>query len=398
MGNFKAAIELTGYADNYYIYNNEFIGDNSNIGIRYKTITLRDSFIKRNKFRNLSKCFSINTLSMLALPNYDTRVEGTVTIEDNTYLDSTTAYEIFAVADIEGIETFTMTCQNNNFYNISKYTNIQTILTNFHLNMFDKIDLSKSTFNGNTLYERQSSVSTSINRDNVLPYNFTLTGSNGNVLGFTTRSIINTGVTTDLTTDENDKLVINTGSGVMTSYTYAQLLYVNNPLIDYNQVTMYTKFTCESNVHFYMILQVVNNNDNVVKQVTLIDQEMASGEIYEKYNIFNLSTYEFNNPNYSFRIIFQFGLGSNYSPVNNFKLLDMSIVEGINYKTKVNHKKYSLNDITELIKLPVYYASTYPLSGTFRKGTRIYNNNPKIGSYNGWVYDGSQWLGFGKIE
>ena len=273
-GNFKAGVELTGYADCYYINNNEFIGDGTNIGIRYKTTTLRDSIIERNIFKNLSKCFSINTLSMLALPTYDTRVEGSVLIQNNSYTDSTTVYEMFAVADISGIESFTMTCKDNYFYNIQKPTNIHTMLTNFHLELYDVKDYTKATLNGNTLYTRESSVRNNPNTNyNLLPTNFNLKNVDGGILGFTTRSKVNTGVDTKLSYEDNC-LVINTSGDAVKSYTYAYINYKNNPLVNYDQVTMHTKFSCDSNVRFYVIIQALDVSGTVVNRVTVIDQEI----------------------------------------------------------------------------------------------------------------------------
>lgn len=403
VGNFKAGVELTGFADCYYINNNEFIGDGTNIGIRYKTITLRDSMIERNKFRNLSKCFSINTLSMLALPTYDTRVEGSVLIQNNSYIDSTIAYEIFATADVSGIESFTMTTRNNDFYNVEKPTNIHTMLTNFHLEIFDVKDYSKATFNGNTLYDRENSIRT-LEKDNIniLPLNVNLKDVNNNILGFTTRSKVNTGVNTILEADENNNLVINTSEGNIISYTYAYISYLSNPFIAYDKITMNAKFTCESDTHFYLIIQSLDEENNITNRVTVIDQEIVAGEVYDKWNIFNLSRYNFNDETKEIRIMLQFGNSSSYNAVTNFKLLGLSIVEGLMYKIPPINKSYTLQDMTYYLEPRTYYASAPPSSGAYKVGTKIINSNPSEGTYSGWICsksgNPSTWLGYGLIN
>ena len=402
VGNFKAAVELTGYADCYYINNNEFIGDGTNIGVRYKTTTLRDSIIERNRFRNLSKCFSINTLSMLALPSYDTRVEGSVLIQNNSYIDSTTVYEMFAVADIAGIESFTMTCRENYFYNIQKPTNIHTMLTNFHLELYDVKDYSKATLNGNTLYTRESSVRNNPNTNyNLLPTNFNLKNVDGGILGFTTRSKVNTGVDTKLSY-EDDCLVINTSGDTLKSYTYAYMDYKKNPLVNYDQVTMHTKFICDSAVRFYVIIQALDVSGTVVNRVTVIDQEIQPGNLYDLWNIFKLSSYNFNDETVELRIMFQFGNSTAYSEVTNFKLVEFSIVEGIMYRIDSVNKKYTLQDMSNYLSPIEYYASAPPSTGIYSVGTRIINTAPEEGKFTGWICsksgEPSTWLGYGLIS
>ena len=54
---------------------------------------------------------------MLGLPTYGVPTVGSVLVEDNYYYDLTTAYEMFAIADIPGIDSFTFTCRNNHYHN-----------------------------------------------------------------------------------------------------------------------------------------------------------------------------------------------------------------------------------------------------------------------------------------
>ena len=399
-GQFKAAVEITGYTESYCIFDNEFIGDGTNIGIRYKTISLGDNFIKRNRFKNLSKSISVNTLSMLSLPTYDTVVSGSVLIEQNTNVDVTTVYEIFAVADIEGIESFTFTCKNNNFYNVQKYGNIQTLLTNFHLRLYDEIDLNKTTLNGNTLYTRDNSVKLSEQEAiNIFPYNFKLRDINNNILGLTTRAKFNTGIDTVLSSDEDGSLIVNTNGSDMKSYTYAQLCYNANPLTSHDTVSVRCRFSSENNVHFYLILQALNQDGSKLGQVTLIDKELIANEEYTTDNIFNLSKYKFNDPSAILNIIFQFGDSDNFGEVVNFKFKEISIADGIVYNVPIIHKEYTLSDITRYIEPLKLYASAPPTDGTYKVGTTIINTSPKSGSYIGWVYcSNGNWLGYGLIS
>lgn len=401
-GDFVNGVEITGYTENFQIYDNKFIGNEGNIGIRFKTVSFGVSFIKRNKFTNLSKAFSINTLSMLALPTYEISTCGSVLVEDNYYYDLTTAYEMFAVADISGIASFTFTCKNNHFYNVKKYTNIQTMLTNFHLEMYDELDWSTSTFNGNTLYTRNSTIKTYEGENiNLLPYNFNLTDLSGNLLGISSRVKYNTGVDTVVTKPDDGLLLINTVGDPMKSFTNVRIRYNLNPLSNYDKVTMKTKFTCESDVHFYLMIQSLDKNGEKLGQVTIIDTDVIAGEEYIFDNIFNLSNYSFNDPEAVLNIILQFGSEESYSPVTNFKLTQFSIVQGIMYNIPVIDKNYTIQEMYRYIEPLKLYGSSVPTTGNYQVGTTIINISPKPNDFIGWVCteEGSPgtWVGYGLI-
>ena len=385
-GDFVNGVEITGYTENFQIYENKFIGNAGNIGIRFKTVSFGTSFIKRNRFTNVSKAFSINTLSMLGLPTYGVPTVGSVLVEDNYYYDLTTAYEMFAIADIPGIDSFTFTCRNNHYHNVAKSTNIHQMLTNFHLEMYDDLDWETATFNGNTLYERENSIRTKEGPNvNILPYNFDLTDLDGNILGISTRIKYNTGVDTIVTKPEDGLLLITAAGDEMKSFTNVIMRYNLNPLANYDKVTMKTRFTSETDVHFYLLIQALDKNGQKKGQVTVIDTEVIAGEEYSFNNIFNLSTYSFNDPECILNIILQFGIEESYNPFTNFKLMELSMVGGLMYNIPVEYNCYTIQEIYKYIEPLKLYSSDIPTSGTYQLGTTIVNTNPKSGGYIGWV-------------
>ena len=385
-GDFVNGVEITGYTENFQIYENKFIGNAGNIGIRFKTVSFGTSFIKRNRFTNVSKAFSINTLSMLGLPTYGVPTVGSVLVEDNYYYDLTTAYEMFAKADIPGIDSFTFTCRNNHYHNVAKSTNIHQMLTNFHLEMYDDLDWETATFNGNTLYERENSIRTKEGPNvNILPYNFDLTDLDGNILGISTRIKYNTGVDTIVTKPEDGLLLITAAGDEMKSFTNVIMRYNLNPLANYDEVTMKTRFTSETDVHFYLLIQALDKNGQKKGQVTVIDTEVIAGEEYSFNNIFNLSTYSFNDPECILNIILQFGIEESYNPFTNFKLMELSMVGGLMYNIPVEYNCYTIQEIYKYIEPLKLYNSDIPTSGTYQLGTTIVNTNPKSGGYIGWV-------------
>ena len=402
-GDFVNGVEITGYTENFQIYENKFIGNAGNIGIRFKTVSFGTSFIKRNRFTNVSKAFSINTLSMLGLPTYGVPTVGSVLVEDNYYYDLTTAYEMFAIADIPGIDSFTFTCRNNHYHNVAKSTNIHQMLTNFHLEMYDDLDWETATFNGNTLYERENSIRTIEGPNvNILPYNFNLTDLDGNILGISTRIKYNTGVDTIVTKPEDGLLLITAAGDEMKSFTNVIMRYNLNPLANYDKVTMKTRFTSETDVHFYLLIQALDKNGQKKGQVTVIDTEVIAGEEYSFNNIFNLSTYSFNDPECILNIILQFGIEESYNPFTNFKLMELSMVGGLMYNIPVEYNCYTIQEIYKYIEPLKLYNSDIPTSGTYQLGTTIVNTNPKSGGYIGWVCvkEGTPgvWEGYGLIE
>ena len=402
-GDFVNGVEITGYTENFQIYENKFIGNAGNIGIRFKTVSFGTSFIKRNRFTNVSKAFSINTLSMLGLPTYGVPTVGSVLVEDNYYYDLTTAYEMFAIADIPGIDSFTFTCRNNHYHNVAKSTNIHQMLTNFHLEMYDDLDWETATFNGNTLYERENSIRTKEGPNvNILPYNFDLTDLDGNILGISTRIKYNTGVDTIVTKPEDGLLLITAAGDEMKSFTNVIMRYNLNPLANYDKVTMKTRFTSETDVHFYLLIQALDKNGQKKGQVTVIDTEVIAGEEYSFNNIFNLSTYSFNDPECILNIILQFGIEESYNPFTNFKLMELSMVGGLMYNIPVEYNCYTIQEINKYIEPLKLYSSDIPTSGTYQLGTTIVNTNPKSGGYIGWVCvkEGTPgvWEGYGLIE
>lgn len=346
-GNYKSGIEINGYADRYNIENNIFEGDNSNIGIRYKTISLGSSFIIKNKFLNLSKAFSFNTISIIAKPTYDVAILGSVLIENNEYNNCNIGYEMFATADIQGIEGFTFTCQNNKFINVSKHCNIQTLLTNFHLEMYDNIDMSKCTFNGNTLYSRNNTITTSKNKPiNLIPNNYIVLDNS--VRGFSARAKVNVGVTTLITIDEENNLTINLNNdGTQTSHTYVDYKFYNNPLKDSKLVTLCTKFKCENigGNTIYLLMMINGLDGRTIKSVTPITKtDYINNDEFIQYNIFDISQYNLNLPEGTLLFRFQIGNGTTYGNFSDFKLLKLSVSDGINYGIDTIDKKIGYND------------------------------------------------------
>ena len=342
-GNFKAAIELNGYTDRYNIKDNIFIGDDTNIGIRFKTITLGLSNIKNNKFKNLSKAFSINTISNISLPTYEVDIIGDVVIERNEYDNCNIAYEMFATADIKGIESFTFTCQENKFNNVSKHCNIQSLLSNFHLEMFDNIDMKKSTFNGNTLYTRNNTITTLKNPKNLLPSNFIIVEDK--IIGFSSRAKVNTGYDTLISLNENNNICFNCSDGVAISYNYIDYKFFDNILCNSDLITLHTSFRCENlNNKLNIQLIVTDRKGTTIKSVTPITlTDYTDNEIYSQYNIFNLSDYNLNKEDGIIVFRFMFGDTKSYSKFNNFELLDLTVCDGINYniipsKNKIGYK------------------------------------------------------------
>lgn len=347
VGNYKAAIEINGCPDRYNIRDNIFEGDETNIGVRYKTISLGDSYIRNNKFHNLSKAFSFNTISNIPLPNYTTDITGSVLIEDNEYNYCNIAYEMFATKDIPGIESFKFTCQNNRLINVSKHCNIHHLLTNFYLEMLDDIDMKKSTFNGNTLYDRDNKITTCKEKPlNILPKNYTTV--DGSILGISARSKVSTGATTLVTLDSDKKLNINmSDDGTQTSYTYVDYTFYNNLLCNSGLVTVYTEFSCENIGNNTIYVQFIVNNQDGSKlgSVTPITKEgYTNGEIFSQYNIFDLSQYKLNDPDGVFIVRIQIGDGTTNGSFSNFKLLSLSVTDGINYGVDVASKNIGYNE------------------------------------------------------
>ena len=301
------------------------------------------SNIKNNKFKKLSKAFSLNTISSIPLPTYEVDIIGDVIIERNEYDNCNIGYEMFATADIKGIESFTFTCQENKFNNISKHCNIQSLLSNFHLEMYDNIDMKKSTFNGNTLYTRNNSISTLKNPKNLLPSNFIIV--NDKINGFSSRPKVNTGYDTLISLNENNNICFNCGDGDAKSYNYIDYKFFDNILCNSDLVTLHTSFRCENlNNNLYIQLIVNDRTGNTIKSVSPISlTDYTDNEIFSQYNIFNLSNYNLNKEDGIIIIRFMFGNSSSYSKFNNFELLDLTICDGINYniipsKNKIGYK------------------------------------------------------------
>lgn len=128
----------------------------------------------------------------------------------------------------------------------------------------------------------------------------------------------------------------------MKSFTTVIMRYNMNPLANYDKVTMKTRFTSETDVHFYLLIQALDKNGQKKGQVTVIDTEIIAGEEYSFNNIFNLSTYSFNDPECILNIILQFGIEESYNPFTNFKLLELSMVGGLMYNIPVEYNCYTI--------------------------------------------------------
>lgn len=233
---------------------------------------------------------------------------------------------------------------------------------------------------------------------NILPYNFKLRDSDGNILGIDARSKVNSGVTTMVDNDENGYLTINT-DGDMTAYTYVNLTYPTNPLSNVSWVYTRFKYICDTTIKFSIILQSLNFDGSVNKQVLLIDSTLEANKQYVVTKNFNLADYNLNSPTCMFRIQFKFGDANNLTQVTNFILngLDFTL-SSINEESLITSNIYTITDLYKYFAPLTLYGVTPPI-GNYMKGTKVINLNPTAGGYIGWVCTSAgTWKGFGLIE
>ena len=233
---------------------------------------------------------------------------------------------------------------------------------------------------------------------NILPYNFKLRDLDGNILGIDTRSKVNSGVITTVDNDENGYLTINT-DGDMTAYTYVNLTYPTNPLVNVSWVYARFKYICDTTIKFSVILQSLNFDGSINKQVLLIDSTLEANKQYVVTKNFNLADYNLNSPTCMFRIQFKFGDANNLTQVTNFILngLDFT-VSSINEESLITSNIYTITDLYKYFAPLTLYGATPP-TGNYMKGTKVINLNPTAGGYIGWVCTSTgTWKGFGLIE
>ena len=135
--------------------------------------------------------------------------------------------------------------------------------------------------------------------------------------------------------------------GTQTSYTYVDYTFYNNILCNSGLVTVYTEFSCENIGNNTIYVQFIVNNQDGTKlgSVTPITKEgYTNGEIFSQYNIFDLSQYKLNDPDGVFVVRIQIGDGKANGSFSNFKLLSLSVTDGINYGVDVTSKNIGYNE------------------------------------------------------